>query len=43
MQDIGGLVLYGGIPFDMGGHFAADLGYGTGGPAAAAQAPPMRV
>ena len=31
MQDMGGLVPYG-TPFDMGGQFAADLGYGMAGP-----------
>jgi hypothetical protein len=32
MQDMGGLVPYGGVPFDMGGQFSADLGYGMAGP-----------
>ena len=31
MQDMGGLTPYG-TPFDMGGQFAADLGYGMAGP-----------
>ena len=32
MQDMGGLVPHGGLPFDMGGQFAADVGYGMSGP-----------
>ena len=32
MQDMGGLIPYGGVPFDTGGQFAADLGYGLAGP-----------
>ena len=32
MQDLGGLVPYGGVPFDTGGQFAAELGYGMAGP-----------
>ena len=32
MQDMGGLIPYGAVPFDMGGQFAADLGYGMAGP-----------
>ena len=32
MQDMGGLVPYGGMPFDMGGQLAADVGYGMTGP-----------
>ena len=31
-QDMGGLIPYGAVPFDMGGQFAADLGYGMAGP-----------
>ena len=31
MQDVGALMPYGGVPFDTGGHFAADLGYGMAG------------
>ena len=32
MQDMGGLVPHGALPFDMGGQFAADVGYGMAGP-----------
>ncbi|MCY4661847.1 MAG: hypothetical protein OXF93_18885, partial [Acidobacteria bacterium] len=32
MQDIGGLVPHGALPFDMGGQLAADVGYGMSGP-----------
>ena len=32
MQDMGRLMPYGGMPLDMGGQFAADLGYGMAGP-----------
>ena len=32
MQDMGGLIPYGAVPFDMGGQFAADVGYGMAGP-----------
>ena len=32
MQDMGGLVPYGAVPFDRGGQFAAELGYGMAGP-----------
>ena len=32
MQDMGGLVPYGGVPFDTGGQFTAELGYGMAGP-----------
>ena len=28
MQDMGGLIPYGAMPFDMGGQLAADVGYG---------------
>ena len=31
MQDMGGLVPHGALPFDMGGQFAADVGYGMAG------------
>jgi hypothetical protein len=32
MQDLGGLAPYSGVPFDLGGQFAAELGYGMTGP-----------
>ena len=32
MQDMGGLMPHGALPFDMGGQFAADVGYGMAGP-----------
>ncbi len=32
MQDMGGLIPYGAVPFDMGGQLAADVGYGMAGP-----------
>jgi len=32
MQDMGGLVPHGARPLDMGGQFAADVGYGMAGP-----------
>ena len=32
MQDMGGLIPYGAVPFDMGGQLAADVGYGMEGP-----------
>ena len=32
MQDMGGLMPYGAMPFDMGGQLAADIGYGMTGP-----------
>ena len=32
MQDMGGLMPYGGAPFEMGGELAADGGYGIAGP-----------
>ena len=32
MQDMGELIPYGAVPFDMGGQFAADVGYGMAGP-----------
>ena len=32
MQDMGGLTPHGALPFDMGGQFAADVGYGMSGP-----------
>ena len=32
MQEVGGLIPYGTVPFDMGGQFAADVGYGMDGP-----------
>ena len=32
MQDMGGLVPYNSVPFDRGGQFAAELGYGMAGP-----------
>ena len=32
MQDMGGLVPHGALPLDMGGQFAADVGYGMAGP-----------
>ena len=41
-QDMGGLVLYGTVPFDMGGVFAADVGYGWRAPAAAGRGRRMR-
>ena len=40
LQDMGGLVPYGGVPFDMGGQFAADLGYGMPGPGGRGAATP---
>ncbi len=32
MQDMGGLVPYDAVPFDMGGQPAVDIGYGIAGP-----------
>ena len=32
MQDIGGLVPYGAMPFELGGQVTADVGYGMTGP-----------
>ncbi len=32
MRDMGGLVPYGGVPFDTGGQFAGEVGYGMAGP-----------
>ncbi len=32
MQDLGGLVPHGALPFDMGGQLAAGVGYGMAGP-----------
>ena len=40
LQDMGGLVPYGGVPYDMGGQLAADLGYGMAGPGGRGAATP---
>ena len=32
MQDMGGLIPYGAVPFDKGGQFTTDVGYGDGRP-----------